>query len=1348
MIETLLGQTDTARVLAASAALQMDLENVTELLILERLSLFAARQPTAPGKVLSSSTIRRLLKADEVGGEYILLQLDPYEGFPVGEVLVPPSRYLALNGLASESASIADRLLRAVFAQSEVQFPAIFQQRVRCAARFILSLSDTLCGRFERSLAEEAPPLTRSVNVPGASTLARQSELVIFDPEELFGSYPDHQARFLASCFVQSHGETGAFVRRSTANDEPANDRLSAQSNRPEWLESMATSDDSLYPWETVGPGTDGLVDNGLLATRPLVSTHLGLVVAAPTALAASLRHLVVTEAREHGCLNDLVAAVKAISVLDVRFWLEPLADDSLKEVGWKQPRGEGFARDAERHWRSRFVAPFDGDKLMDVRLVVDDLSEYDELSIWGHAQTPPIDVDPVEHPADKVLTIDLLVNLGRDWAFLAEHSESPGLHSTIDELRTLAAAPGVDSLALWYFAKAYQRLHEHANVTVFSILDPFSVFRDYRESFYLSDDGLPTHVSLGVGTAQDLRAEVAREAGPPYVLFDKGVARALACHGDASPISTVLADERVCIASMSGRTVWTRCRTQTAGATGRSEVVELASDERRREDETRPRVHDNANTNHVAIADTPTELESHLAQSIAYWLWQLSLAAPDLFDAIPRGVDLVVDADLRIEDLRVSVEGATTPRADAVLVGAAVKGWAKLIRGSSSTSPLDDKPAVGFTLRLRPPAQTEDGEPPNVRDRTLVGELIDGLCALADEPQEPVGGIAQPVVWTAAEKCRLLDAVAPPGHKQLTHMISSDDNPLYWPGCLPPARRVRDAAVAIVLDRVGEHLAELGIPVGPIPSTERTRFLNQNVTAFLIDWLTSEIDQLDAASALPRFAMLWEALIHETATEARQLPSRIACFGQDAGNIKQMQERRNKTAETSIALRFLVELLSARRPRGSTPLTRERTDLMIALAAEIISKGQLSDTLQFNLADHQVSRLPSGRLGIDWDDEHYGPARDAFSEALASEALTDARLIAQEDWQPDSHLLDDAPAFSSPPVDEAASDPSAVEVRIADEMDELARIEYGFSYTDLVNACAALIDASRRLGQEDLGVLEHAVAVEVVRTALDTDDTSAIHLLEALSLKPMEDYWAAQRDVFPWTFNRNRSYLRQPLVFAPLTRMSNGDGDGDGDATHPDAILFGHRNVFLTAQHWYERHATGRLRARTQPMRRAISAALNAKGDRFEIIVEKSAREAGAVAVRRRFRRAGTLNLRNVYGQDLGDVDILAVSQSGDVVVIEAKALEAARTPHEMANEAKGLIDGPKSAVVRVQARSDALKEHCREVERALGLETDPGRRFRPLVVTDQRLLGSYLNTTDVPIIMLDDLSAFLSST
>lgn len=1228
MIDILLREVDTARVLAASAALQLDLQNVNELLLLQTLSTRAAAVATPPGRQLSSSAIRRFLACDEVGGPTMSGQLDEFDGIPVVEVPLPPRRLLVLEGFATASAQVADRLLRAVLTAPPGKFPVPFTAQVSSAARFLLGLSDLLARRFERTVDERAPALTRKVTVPSAERLQQRSRLVTFSFAELFAGLSESESTFLHTHFCWQHGH----VTPSAPVDADPN--------------------------EFGGhPGVD--LDSSLVV-RPLIDTHLGIVVASPTELATALRHFIIVSAYRHDCLRQLVNSLTQVAVSDATFLLDAMTDEPL--VGSSVDVVPGFAR---------LTAPFDGDKVMDLRVFVDTLADYEPSSVWGAATSAEVDVAPLDRDPARTLVLEVRTGVGRDDQLFSGASDGPSLMLPADDLQTILTTPGTDSLTLWYFARALGELGKSTQMMSFSMVDTFSLFRKSNDSFYLSDGARPTFLSVTPGHGQELREAAHRAAGSAFVLYGRGISRSISVHADASPVRAVLADPSVCFARLNDVTAWGRVGTSGAGE----------------EDGRRARV---------------------LAESLTYWMWQLHLVAPELLGVAGPQPELIVE-------LRLTTPNDAGEDADRELASTTWVSYDDSL--PCPAPPVVGANSTGLCLVGRTPSEGVPGAPPNEFDRQLVSALVDGLAVRASPPE----------VWSSERRRTVVDRVAPPGLKIMTHIISADDDLLLWPGHLPDAPYISDAATAIVLDELGRHLAASGFGPGKVADADRTAFLNDHVTSFLQDWLARELVELAGQKALRELLRLHEALLHEMVADQKNLPIRIACFGEIASDVARIRRHRQKATTSAIALRYLIERLSARPGGGTRDLTRERCDLLLAIAAEIVNKGMLSDALHGGLADNEISVLRSSRLGISREQENFTRAMAEFAEGLTARTIAEARELADA-----VHLDRDDIATVETPYADGSGKQASTESPL-EPLNALAVAEYGFSYSQLVNGCGGLINASRRLGHDDVGELDLSEAIVAIRTSADVGDGVARKMLARLSLEPVDDFSAIGADVFPWRFTRDRSFLLRPLVAVTEKR-------------DPGRVSFGHRSLWLTPRRWMERHLSGRLQATSPAMRTALAAQRDAKGGQFEIEVEQALEALGAGPIRRRFVRAGSVDLAHVDGENLGDIDVLAATPSGVLVAVEAKDLETARTPAELAREVRALSTGPKAATARLARRVEHLSANVRDVEDSLCLEHVARRRVVPLVVTNAPLLGSLLSDSPVPIVALAELPVTLA--
>jgi hypothetical protein len=118
--------------------------------------------------------------------------------------------------------------------------------------------------------------------------------------------------------------------------------------------------------------------------------------------------------------------------------------------------------------------------------------------------------------------------------------------------------------------------------------------------------------------------------------------------------------------------------------------------------------------------------------------------------------------------------------------------------------------------------------------------------------------------------------------------------------------------------------------------------------------------------------------------------------------------------------------------------------------------------------------------------------------------------------------------------------------------------------------------------------------------------------------------------DTYPWRFSRERSSLRRPLFARPT----------EGDLE----IVWGPRSVYRCSNYLLGQIASARLKAKSVEMKRYIASVRHVQNDDFNREVAGLYRRAG-YDVRENVRRIGTLRLRRLNGQDIGDIDVLVVS-------------------------------------------------------------------------------------------------------
>jgi hypothetical protein len=142
------------------------------------------------------------------------------------------------------------------------------------------------------------------------------------------------------------------------------------------------------------------------------------------------------------------------------------------------------------------------------------------------------------------------------------------------------------------------------------------------------------------------------------------------------------------------------------------------------------------------------------------------------------------------------------------------------------------------------------------------------------------------------------------------------------------------------------------------------------------------------------------EAIASEQAFRKINISTHIACFGDSKEMTRQIVEGVPKLNDAALSCRFLIEYIATVPPSGIRPISQSVYDKLLALASEIISRGQESDYAKYGLFDVQLSILPSGRLGFTNQTE-YKKALMSFMAPRSREEIADASRNFDYWWRP-----------------------------------------------------------------------------------------------------------------------------------------------------------------------------------------------------------------------------------------------------------------------------------------------------------------------------------------------------------
>ena len=686
-----------------------------------------------------------------------------------------------------------------------------------------------------------------------------------------------------------------------------------------------------------------------------------------------------------------------------------------------------------------------------------------------------------------------------------------------------------------------------------------------------------------------------------------------------------------------------------------------------------------------VEAARTPHEprfeqLMRGLVDLIAYWIWQFEPHLRETLQRLAKRFDpMVIEVDLAESETWFAEDVASPENPDVQNTDRGIKmtfkeGTSALFRGGD-----------------------------NAGEREIVRLLLEALhergrdaARLDDRPPEDT--VAQ-----------ALDAYAPLGLKKKFSLIGGGLSTILDESDLPPYRPLQLAVLDEWRDREQELLDRLKLPFGPIAAEERVPTLN-GMVAESFTRFEQVVATLSPAGLLEALVAYGERLIQIQEHELRLSPMRVACFGTVQEAVEEMQRDGPILPTTAIAHRFVTEYVVARPPSGLRPFSLEAYDELIALAALLAGWGLDSDAIHYSLADPRLTVLESGRLGRSATE--YEAAVEGFAGRAKAEQI--ARSSAAFSWM-----------FQSP------ADPAPGPPITASEFDEATEAEFGISITRIAEFTDALIE----IGSEQPGPTKRLPERETRERAASVLRWSDVELDAAFSLLTLEP--RAQfldpptgfdlRDLYPWAFNRQLSYLRRPLL---LRKESGGAPE----------FVWGSRALIRVGEYLLNELIEGRLKASSNRMRSLQGRITSHSGKVFNDRVAEAYEATEGLTVRRRVTSIAGRRIEREPGQPLGDIDVLVADPSSkQMLLVETKDFSSARTPAEFSNEARKLREALKAH----GERSTWLSAHLRDALRWLGIDHSATGTWRveQLVVVSGEVFTPSFRELSVPVITLSSL-------
>ncbi|MEI8274157.1 MAG: hypothetical protein WCG08_16205, partial [Paludibacter sp.] len=484
------------------------------------------------------------------------------------------------------------------------------------------------------------------------------------------------------------------------------------------------------------------------------------------------------------------------------------------------------------------------------------------------------------------------------------------------------------------------------------------------------------------------------------------------------------------------------------------------------------------------------------------------------------------------------------------------------------------------------------------------------------------------------------------------------------------PLRLSSPYALNKELDHLGEILTEKPYKPKDRLSTDYKRQLVNKVVVHFYDKLRFLIKDYSGKDVVRKLLALHEAAVQKREAYNLEIIPKIECFKDYTDIHTHVAKQSKKNTEISLALRCLIEHIVAEPMRGAKSLDIATLDTCVAYMIHIINWGFVSDSLNFNLTDTEISLLKSGRIGTD----------KSFDENVLSRyALT---KVNENIFYRKKYLSN---TFSFPKINVKVD-----EKYEETDFDRAFHSEFNMSYDDCVGITHLAIGMAFE-EEDSVAVIKEEEFIFHLEDKYSIDKNTIMTYIANFSLfsrgkvQNVKVHGFKNEDFYPWRYNRKLSLLSRPLIVIQEDEIGY--------------LTFGARALIDFLMNFTSLISHGRFHAKSMEMKSFLSQTNNENGADFTNEVYsflKMKFKGKNIKVKKEVTIKPNGILKN--GEDIGDIDVLIIDNDNKrIISIECKYLNEPRTPYEMYLELMKFIDGDTPWIPKVDRRKTWIHENKR---------------------------------------------------
>ena len=541
------------------------------------------------------------------------------------------------------------------------------------------------------------------------------------------------------------------------------------------------------------------------------------------------------------------------------------------------------------------------------------------------------------------------------------------------------------------------------------------------------------------------------------------------------------------------------------------------------------------------------------------------------------------------------------------------------------------------------------------------------------------------------------IDKVFKNPYKRKTINIDSINDAYMIPSDSKNYNQVSKSQVNIILDEIGLYLKkEKKYDYGIIKDDKVLNY----VVDFLYKKLIDDLKKYNKRDLIFYLYKIYDCNLGNLLIRQRYYANDITCYPE---HKEEIENNINNMTELSVALKFVIELVSSFKESGNRKVSFYDLNYSIAISSQIIEWAYAGDLLHYEMINSDISFLYSNRIGFD------KTSANRINMWMKKSMLSKNSIKGIENTKRIANYL---PKITN-------ND---------DNFEQAFYSEFGYSFNDYTEVTITILELFQENYDNILEIKIEDVKSNVKRS-LSYDLIKKI--MDSLSLEEREDFINppnpyTKEDVYPWRFNRPLSFTRRPLI------------------KNNDLYIVGYRTLINSVYYLLSIINEGIFHAYSKEMKDYVSKRNNIKGRTFNDHVYNYMSNFDSLIVKKNVKKINKKNISDENNNTLGDIDILYISiKKKTIGIIETKHFNISKNYYEIHNEYKEMFDveNPKCFYVKHKKRVDWVKIHIDDIVKEFNLPKLKWR-IKDMFVVEDYLISKKAFKVNVNIHTLKDLT------